>query len=396
MSSPPTTMPDSNKWELPPYMTVMAVLSASIGGIVAVLGDLRDALGFTDTEIGVIVTAGFLAAFVAQISLARLADRGHGRVMAITGIAISAVALFGMVFVDSVFGWVTCRALLGFAGGLALPGLRRAATVLDPDNVGENVGRLVVGEISGFLLGPIVAALFVVAFGIRAPFLAFAIGMVIFLPFVMRLPVDRGAIDTSRRSAFGLLKIRRLQGALLVVGGYFMMIGAWESVMPVMFKDRGGGALQTGIAFTLLGLPVVFLSPYAGKLADRLGPPKVAIIGTGLVSLSTMLYGYIPGLVWPVVLMVIFGISDAFGFTAAQVAVSRAVVEERQAAALGLMGAVEVLGAALLALPAALVYDSHGAGPAWLLAGFSSFAFIFLGAVRFRGTEPASKMPAPH
>ncbi len=372
-----------------PFQIVMGVISASIAGIVAVLGELRDELGFRDSEIGIIVTAGFAAAFISQITLARYADRGHGRLMASVGVALSAVSLLIMGLVDEMTWWFIARGMLGFAGGLALPGLRRAATVLDPKKVGENLGRLIVGEVGGFLAGPIVAAGLAEAFGVRAPFFAFAGGMVLFLPFVLRLPADAGAIDTSGRSALTLLRTRRLQGALLVVGGYFAIIGAWESVLPGMYQNRGGGALEVGITFTLISLPVLLLSRRAGRFADRVGPPKVAVIGTGLVSLACSFLGLVPGLFWPAVMMLFFGVSDAYGFTAAQVAVSRSVPEDRQAAALGLMGAIEVLGAALTALPAALLFDRYGEGVAWLATGLFSFSVVMLGALRFRGTRPA-------
>ena len=111
-----------------PYQVVFAVTSAAIGGIIAVLGELRDELGVDNTEIGIIVSAGFLASFVAQIALAPLADRGHGRRMAIAGVVLSAMALFVMAVADGVLIWVLARAALGFAGGLLLPGIRRAAT----------------------------------------------------------------------------------------------------------------------------------------------------------------------------------------------------------------------------------------------------------------------------
>ncbi len=385
-----------SKRELLPYQIVMGVVGASIGGIVAVLGDLRDELEFTEAEIGVVVTAGFAAAFVAQIWLARYADQGYGRIMAIAGVSISSAGLFVMVFADPVWLWFLARAAVGFGGGLVMPGLRRAATVLDPDRVGENLGRLIIGEVGGFLVGPMVAAVFVETLGIRAPFLAFAIGLIVFLPFVWRLPPDRGANDATGRWSFDLLKIRRLQGALLVIAGYFSLIGGWESVMPVLFKDRGGGSLYTGITFTLLGLPILFLSTYAGRLADRVGPPKVAVIGTGAVSLWMIFFGFIPGLILPVILLTTFGVFDAFGFTAAQVAVSRAVPEERQAAALGLMGAVEVLGAALTALPAAVLYQNHGGEVAWAALGTFSLLTVLLGAARFRGTQPAHTGSAAH
>lgn len=375
--------------ELLPFQIVIGVTAGAIGGIIAVLGELRDDFGFTDTEVGVIVMAGFMAAFVSQAGLARLADRGYARQMATVGIALSAVALLLMVFVDGLWGWSLSRAMLGFGGGLTIPGLRRAASVLDQAKVGENLGRLIAGEVLGFIAGPIVSALLVQVGGIRAPFLVFGIGMVAFLPFVMRLPRDRGQLDESgRTTSFDLLRIRRLQGALLIVGGYFVLIGAWEAVMPVMFQDRGGSSLETGVAFSLLAIPIAFLGPFAGRTADRLGPPRVALAGTLLVGASTMFYGVLPGLLWPTLLMFLFGIADGFGFTAAQVAVSRAVPEDRQAGALGLMGAVEVLGAGLAALPAAIAYDRLGDGPAWALIGLATLIVVGAGGLRLRGTQP--------
>lgn len=373
-----------------PYQVVFAVTSAAIGGIIAVLGELRDELGVDNTEIGVIVSAGFLASFVAQIALAPLADRGHGRRMAIAGILLSAVALFVMAVADAVAVWVLARAALGFAGGLLLPGIRRAATVLEPEKAGENLGRLVVGEVVGFTMGPVVAAVLVEVGGVRAPFWAFAIGMLLFAPFVMQLPEDTGRRTERTRNPLELLRFRRLQGALVLIFGYFFLIGAFESVIPVMFQDRGGGALEAGIAFTIFGIPVAAVSPHAGRVADRIGGAPVAIVGMAVSAALTITYGFLPGIWWLVAVMVIIGFADGYGFTAGQVAVSRSVPEERQAGALGLMGAAEVLGAGVAALPAAALYESGGARPTWIAVGGASLVFLALGWFRIGGTEPAN------
>ena len=86
----------------------------------------------------------------------------------------------------------------------------------------------------------------------------------------MRLPPDRGLLDLARRpTSFDLLSNRRLQGALIIVGGYFMIIGAWEAVLPVVFADRGAGAGMTGIAFTVVTLPVMLVGTRAGSRAWR-------------------------------------------------------------------------------------------------------------------------------
>ena len=329
------------------------------------------------------------------MGLSRFADRGYGRQMVTAGVAVAGLSVFAMAFAEQLWIWILLRASLGFATGLVVPGVRRAAAVHDPERVGENLGRLVVGDMTGFLLGPVAAALLERAFGFQAPFLALAVVMVLFLPFAARLPADRGELDASgRKNSFDLLRIRRLQGALILVLGYFSLIGAWESVMPVMFADRGGTPLATGIAFTLLGIPMILFSTLAGRTADRIGPPQVALGALTIIALSTMAYGFIDSIAVLVSFQGLLGVADAFGFTATQVAVSRAVPQERQAAALGLMGGVQVLGAGAFAFPAAAVYQATGEEVTWVAVGLVMLAIVGLGALRLRGTAPASAAAA--
>lgn len=384
-----TTASKSPARTILPYQIVMAVAMGAIGGIIAVLGELRDELGFADSEIGIIVTAGFLASFVAQIGLSPFADRGHGRRMAIAGTVLAGTGLLLMVVADTLAVWTFARAVLGFSAGMLMPGIRRAVTVLDPDRAGENLGRLVIGEIGGFTGGPVVAAILVEVGDIRLPFLVFAIIVFAFVPFVLRLPADTGRKTERTISPFDLLKIRRLQGALILIFGYFLLIGAFESVIPLMFKDRGGGPLETGLAFTLFAVPIVLVSTHAGKVADRASGATVAAIGMGVSAAFTALYGVMPGLWGLIITMMVIGVADGYGFIGGQVAVSRAVTEDRQAAALGLMGAAEVAGAAVWAYPAAALYESNGAGGVWFTTSAASLLLLAFGWSRIRGTEPA-------
>lgn len=382
------------KKDLLPFQIVMGVVSASIAGIIAVLGELRSELGFAETGIGIIVAAGFFASFVAQVGFARFADRGFGRQMATLGIALSAVALGVMVVADTVLVWTLSRAALGFAGGLVLPGLRRAATVLDPDNVGENLGRLVVGEIGGFVLGPMIAATLVEVGGLRAPFVAFALLSVAFLPFVAKLPSDNGAHDTSAGFPFDLLESRRLQGGLILIFGYFFLIGAFEAVLPVMLEDDGARPTTIGLAFTVFAVPIVLVSARAGRTADRIGPPRVAIAGMAISAVATATYGIIPN-IWVLLgLMTLIGFADGYGFIAGQVLISRSVPEHRQAGALGLMGASEVLGAAIAAIPAAWLYGEFGKGTTWFIVALCTLMMLAVGSIRLRGTKPVNRSGA--
>lgn len=381
--------------DLLPFQVVLAVSSAAVGGIIPLLGELRDTKGFSETAIGVVVAAGFLGSFVAQLGFSRFADRGFGREMVTAGIAVSSVSLVAMALVDQLWIWIFLRGLMGFASGLVVPGVKRAAAVHDVEKVGENLGRLVVGDMTGFLLGPVGAAVVAHFLGFSAPFIVLALMMLLFLPFAARLPADRGDLDESgRKNSFDLLRIRRLQGALILVLGYFSLIGAWEAVMPVMFADRGGSPLLIGLAFTLLGIPMILFGTLAGRTADRVGPPVVAAGALTVIAFATMAYGFIKPLPALIVFQGLLGIADAFGFTAVQVAVSRAVPQDRQAAALGLMGGVQVLGAGAFAFPSAALYQETGEEVTWVVVGLVMLALIALGVLRLRGTNPALPVEA--
>ena len=380
------------KTDLLPFQLVLFASTAAIGGIIPLLGQLRDEFGFSEMGIGVVVAAGFLGSFVAQVGLSRFADLGYGRQMVTAGIGLLAASLIAMAFVSSLVVWIALRGAVGFASGLIAPGVKRAAAVHDPEQVGENLGRLVVGDMSGFLIGPVAAALIAQVFGFSAPFIVLGIAALAFLPFAARLPADKGELDQSgRKNSFDLLRVRRLQAALLLVIGYFCLIGAWESVMPVVFADRGGTPLVTGLAFGLFGLPMIILSPLAGKTADRIGPPVVAAAALTVIAFGTMLYGFLPSLAALIAWQGALGIADAFGFTAVQVAVSRSVPLDRQAAALGLMGGVQVLAAGLFAFPAAALYQQTNEKVTWVVVGIIMLVLIALSMLRLRGTSPATK-----
>ncbi len=371
----------------------MAVAAASVGGIAALLGDLREDLHVGDVRAGLLVGAGFLASFVAQVTLAPLADRGRGPRLLQGGIGLASIALLSMALIDTYWVFLAARAALGFGVGLILPGVRRAAVVLDPGRVGENLGKLIGGEVVGYILGPVVAAGAAEIVGLSFSFAVFGVALACLAPVAFRLPPDPGRKDTSGAGSWNLLRRPAFVGALLLMGGYVFPFGAVQTVLPLQLTDHDISRLTIGLVFAALATPIVVAAPLGGRAADRVGALRVAVAGMVLVCLVTPLLGIEST---PAVLLIVVGVigaADGFGITAGQAVVTQTVPEERQAAALGLMGATEVLVAGLVAIPATALYHEAGEATLWVVTAIATLAVVLLGASvvardRAGGTSP--------
>ncbi len=181
-----------------PYCIVAGSMSLGYGSIYTLLADLRDRYGFTEAQLGYIVAAGFLAGFVTQLSLARLADRGYAPMLVRGGIVLAMGAMIGSALATEFWAFLVARLLLGLGSGAVGPAMRRIVITREPDAVGANLGRLAAFDVAGFMLGPLVAAVVAQAFGIRAPFLFLAVVFVGVLVLASRLDLNAGVAERAR------------------------------------------------------------------------------------------------------------------------------------------------------------------------------------------------------
>ena len=77
------------------YYLAQGLCMGSLGSVITLLGDLRDEFGLSETQLGLIVGAGFFTAFVTQITLGRVADRGHAPLMVRIGLVAAGASMIG-------------------------------------------------------------------------------------------------------------------------------------------------------------------------------------------------------------------------------------------------------------------------------------------------------------
>ncbi len=362
------------------YFIVTGTLSMGYGSVFTLLAEFREKFGFSETELGLIAGVGFFAGVIAQVGLARLADRGHARILVHGGVIVALVSMVGMTVADQAWQFMAARFLLGAGTGAVGPAIRRILITRDPANMGSNLGAMGAFDVSGFVLGPVVAAVFAELIGLRAPFLFLAALYAAVYGWTLRL--DLSADDTTRSPVpvRRLLAIKPVLAGVLAGVAFYTTIGVFEASWAILLDDLGAGTLVIAASISLFALPMIPLAPLGGKYAQRRGPIRVmAVTIMGAVA-CMLVYGYVE-FVWVLIAVsAAHAMFDAFTMPAGQIAVALSAPTEQAAAAQGLYGAVGLVVSGIAAVVAGTVYDAWG--PEVLFTGSSVVMVVaLLGAV---------------
>jgi predicted MFS family arabinose efflux permease len=354
--------------KLTPLFILTAVLMVGYGAVFSLLAEIRDVFGFTTTAIGLIGGSAFAAGFVAQLGLARFADQGYGARMLQLGLALSVLSTLWMIFADTLPEWLASRALLGFGAGCVRPAVRRLAMTADPARIGEAMGRLSAYETGGFLMGPVLASALNAWAGLSATFIALTVLLVLLTPVVLRAEIP-GAANPSTGPIIGNLIRRPAMQSCIAMGiAFWITIGVFEAIWAVFLDDLGASQIFIGLTMSLFGIPMIFIAPRAGSLAQHRGPLRIATVSIAVAIVCMVLYGLFDSLWWLCLPLAIHSIADAYTMPASQLAVGQASGEGALAAGQGLFGATGMAVAAFTAVAGGSLYQTLGAAGLWWIS----------------------------
>lgn len=371
-----------------PYYLLVSAAMMSMGGIFTLLGELRDQLGFSESGLGLMVAMGFFTAFAAQIGLARYSDRGYTAIMLRLGLSSVTIGMASMAFATELWQFIGLRMLIGLGIGSLIPAVRRLVILSDPENMGANVGAMGAFDVGGFLLGPLVTALLAELFGFRAPFIALALVTAAFLPTIAKLPPDPGSATTEKRVVRSLLSLPEVRTMLTCSFGWFSMIGVFEAVWAVMLTDLGAETWFVGVTMSLIMLPMLFIAPFSGGWAQRVGPLRLVMGGVVFVIPLFLSYGWVSSLVLISLLATLQGFGDALVFPGTQVGMAIAGPTELTASAQGLGGATLEITAGSMALVAGILYENSGPKSVFVLGAILMAVGVIAAAVMARQLPP--------
>lgn len=376
---PPRTDAPSSTTLMVAFGGLAAALAAGYGVLFTIVDDYRDDYGISETAIGIVIGVGFVAGFVAQILIAPLADRGHARQVVYAGVAVNAVGLLLMASGTTLAPILFGRFVSGIGIGAAMPAVRRIVIVAAPSDLGRNIGRLLAAEVFGFAMGPAISAVLVGPFGIPAPFIVVAGTSLLLLGAAARVRIEETPEPTRRRFAFDLLRNRAFAGAVLLGAVVFVMIGAFDALWAVVHEDLGTTEWIANLGITLFALPLIFLGPPGGRLAQTVGPYRVGAVGLLAAAVFMFTYGLVPtgGILFSVAML--HAITDGLTISSTGVAVGLVVPQERQAGAQGVLGAAQAIGAGIMAPITGAVYDAFGRTAAYSVCAAAMVALVVVG-----------------
>jgi len=356
-------------------------LASGYGVMFTMLDDWRSEYGIQETGLSMIIAVGFFTSFIAQLTIAPYADRGHARKLMTVGMAANAAGALIMAFGSSLPMFLLGRFVMGVGAGIAIPAIKRIVIVSDPENMGGNLGRGVSIEVGGFAIGPVIAALTVDSINLSAPFILIAVLITIAGVIISRLNITETAIEdrTAERFAIDLLKNRAVLGSILVGVALYVMIGVYDSLWVIIMDDLKAPHWVGNAGVALFGLPWIFFGALGGRIAQKHGPLRVSAFGLALGSLYMTSYGF---MTMPY-LMLGVGLTqsmlDSLTVTGIGVAVAQATPPERQAGASGLLGGLQTLMGGVAAMSAGTMYEHFGQKFAFTATGVAMAILVSLG-----------------
>ncbi|CAB4864734.1 unannotated protein [freshwater metagenome] len=349
------------------FGVLSALFSSGYGVMFTMLDDFRDAYGIAASALGLVVAAGFFSSFFAQVFIAPLADRGHARQLVYLGMLFNVGGLVAMAFGTNVVVLMLARVIMGIGAGMALPAIRRIVILADPDNLGNNIGRLLAADVAGFAVGPAVSAVLVGPFGIAAPFLVIAVATVACLPVIIRVKVNESAAANhpQTRFAFDLLRSRPYLGTILLGSAAYLMFGTFDALWVLVLSDLHTNEVIANLGITLFAVPLMLLGSFGGRLAQRIGPFRLGSIGLMFGAGFMFTYGQLPSGIAMFCVSIFHAIQDGMTVASAGVAVGMVAPIDRQAGAQGLMGGVQTLVGGVAAITAGALYQHAGRATAY-------------------------------
>jgi MFS transporter, DHA1 family, tetracycline resistance protein len=431
-----------------PLLVAEFVVWLGFGGLLPVLPLYFTEQGIDLATLGIVIAAWPIARLVSEPIFGWLADRTERVPLMVIGLVASGVFGALPLVLTGPLAFVLLRAGAGLGAAIYDPAARGFLTdATPPDRRGEAFGLYGAAQMGGLLLGPTIGAFGAELFGgIAFVFVFSAVTAVIAAagialrvreegyerrahptdlqdlttlppdsPFLERRQAADRAAEASTPGGDGAaagagepglpsrpgtpmrLLNRGLIAALVInLGGYYAG-GTYEVIWSLFLEGLGANLALIGLTFAMFGLPVLVLSPFAGRLVDRRGSLAFIVLGSILPAVTGILYTFLSDPFLAVPLILIEATGFAFLNPALYSVVAASSPPGRSSTAQGLFGAAGTLGFIAASLAAGVLAERNILYPFYVFSSFMTLTLVVglvIGGRRLTGRPDLGPAPA--
>ena len=245
---------------------------------------IKEDLGLSETEFGLLVATPILTGSLSRIFLGIWTDQYGGRLVFSVLMATTAVAVWLLSFVDTYLLFLVAALGVGLAGGSFAVGIAYVSRWHDKGHQGTALGIFGMGNV-GAAVTTFVAPFILVAYGWQTVAQVYAVVlMAMAIVFFLTTKTDPSVAARRERgekavSAFmALTPLRQLQVwrfslYYFFVFGAFVALALWLPRYYIGVYDLG--IKEAGMLTAFYALPASIFRALGGWLSDRLGARKV-------------------------------------------------------------------------------------------------------------------------
>lgn len=412
-----------------PLLLAEFIVWLGFGGLLPVLPLYFVDQGVDLRTLGLVVAAWPAARLVGEPVFGWLADRTERILLMIVGLVLAGIFTILPLAITGPVAFIALRAVVGLATAIYDPAARGYLTdATPPERRGEAFGLYGAAQMGGLLLGPAIGAVgadrlggigFVFVFaGLAAIFAAIpiarlerehgprtrpappldAIEFPPDSPSVSRRAADAVAADAvaadrvqpASPGAPARLLNRGLMAALVINAGGNFASGTYDVIWSLFLQGLGAGLELIGLTFAAFGLPILVLSPAAGRLVDRRGSFGFIVVGAVLPAVMGVLYTLLENPVLAVPLILVEATGFALLVPALYAVVAANSPPGRSSTAQGLFGAAGTVGFIVASLVAGVLAAEDILYPFYVFSGLLTATLIVGVVIGGRGLRAFS------
>jgi MFS family permease len=379
-----------------PLLAAEFILWLGFGALLPIMPPYFTEHGVSLEVLGFVIAAWPAARLIGEPVFGWLADHTARVPLMVIGLVVGGVALgLPLVFTGPV-EFLVLRAVAGLGTALYDPAARGFLTdSTPPERRGEAFGLYGAAQMGGLLLGPAIGGIGAEFFGGVAFVFLFGAGATLAAAVAVGLRVRESAQagrrrhispayditdfpadspSVYRRAADDLLAEQaeadrpagpeadategagpahappaRLLNRWLIaaivfnLGGYFAG-GAYEVIWSLFLLDRGATVGFVGLTFAMFALPVLIVSPIAGRMVDRKGSFRFIVAGSVMTATASVIYPFVPDPLFVIPPLFVEATGFALLNPALYAVVAAGSPRGRSSTAQGLFGASGTLG----------------------------------------------------